>query len=162
MPRGGWNRKPTALKVLQGTARPDRLPENEPKPRPIAPALPRGLSSAARRLWRELAPKLEKLGLLTETDGPLFEALCEAWARYQEARRRYRRVIRAVDPVNGMTTIRKAEVSVEKAEAALRMLAAEFGLTPASRGRLDVAAEPSEDDAFEAFLSRGGGGVRRA
>jgi P27 family predicted phage terminase small subunit len=52
-----------------------------------------------------------------------------------------------------LALIRAAEVSVERAEFAFRQLAAEFGLSPASRTRLDVEM-PHEND-FTGFLARG-------
>ena len=60
--------KPTQLKVLQGTYRPDRargeiLPDT---PQDILP--PEHLSEPAREKWLELAPMLERNGLLTECD----------------------------------------------------------------------------------------------
>jgi len=145
-------RVPTKLKVLRGTARSDRMPRNEPKPQPIAPSRPAGLSAAARRLWDELAPRLERLGLLTEVDGPMLEALCEAWARYQMAKRRWRRVVRTVDPVAGISTIRTAETLLDRAEQSVRHFAAEFGLSPSARAKLDVPnVADDEEGALEAI-----------
>ena len=68
--------KPVELKILEGTARPEDLRRNEPRPQPVAPTMPRGvLPKRARKLWRELAPKLERVGILTEVDGPAFALL---------------------------------------------------------------------------------------
>lgn len=150
MPRGGpHNRKPTALKVLRGTDRPDRQPVNEPKPRPIAPEMPAALDRWAKRCWKYNAPILERLGLLTEADRDVFAAYCRAYGRYEKANRRLARVER--EHPDDIDVIRKAEVSVEKAEHAMRLLAGEFGLTPAARGRLSVAPEVNDDD--EAFFA---------
>src|SRR5690606_15032073 len=86
MPRGGpHNRKPTALKVLQGTARPDRVKKGEPKPRPIAPEPPPGLDRFGKEAWRRLAPLLERQGLLTEDDAELFWAFCQTWSQLRKA-----------------------------------------------------------------------------
>lgn len=158
MPRGGHNAKPLKLKVLQGTARPDRIREGEPKPRPIAPRMPRGLDPFARRAWRRLAPTLERLGLLGEADGEMFTALVRAWARLEGAERRLQQIVSAA--ATGALTdeqagrIRRAEISVEKTEHAFRLLAAEFGLTPAARSRLNISTPATEEDDFEAFLAQ--------
>jgi hypothetical protein len=47
-----------------------------------------------------------------------------------------------------LAVIRKCEISVERAEHAFRLLAWEFGLTPAARGRLDLHL-PSESSLDE-------------
>lgn len=159
MPRGGHNRKATHLKVIQGTLRPDRAVGLESKPRPVVAKLPKGLDLHARRAWRQLAPVLNRLGLLTELDTMAFTVLCDATARLQHARRRLRQVERAAKGVGleTLTLIRKAEVSVEQSEHGFRQLAAEFGMTPGARSRLDIQVpiDGGTDDEFEEFL-RGG------
>ena len=48
--------------------------------------MPRGvLTHYGRRLWRELAPKLEGLGVLTEVDEAAFMLLCQHWGLAGEA-----------------------------------------------------------------------------
>ena len=157
MPRGGLNKKPRHLRVIQGTLRPDRAGGTTPAPRPIAPKPPKGLSSRARALWRSLAPLLQRAGLLTELDGVAFQTLCETHARCETARRRLHALERRVGHATTreqLMMLRKAENSVEAAEHAFRQLASEFGLTPAARTRLDVHAPigglSEDDDAFEA------------
>lgn len=155
MPRGANNLKPTNLKVIQGTFRKDRAPANEIKPKPaLTLDVPKGLDQSAKRTWRQLAPILRKLGLLTEADLHSFVALCEAWSRFERARRRARVVLtqRMKYTAEHLDLIRKVEVSVERAEHSWRQLSAEFGLTPAARSRLDVWAPPSEEDEFQEFL----------
>lgn len=145
MPKGGCrNKKPTALKVLQGTARPDRIKKGEPKPVPVAPAPPAWLDRTAKATWRKYAPMLERLGLLTEADGESLAAYCAAVSRYVAATKRLRKVTRTSP--EDLEAIRKAEVSVEKAEHSMRLLANEFGLTPAARSRIDVPPEASDDE----------------
>jgi P27 family predicted phage terminase small subunit len=151
MPKGGCrNKKPTVLKVLQGTARPDRIKKGEPKPAPVAPPPPAWLDRRARATWRKYAPMLERLGLLTEADGESFAAYCQAVSRYVTAVKRLKKVGR--EAPDDIELIRKAEVSVEKAEQSMRLLGNEFGLTPAARSRIDVAPEAS--DAGESILEK--------
>ncbi len=144
MPKGVHNKKPTALKVLRGTARPDRLPANEPKPRPVAPEMPTGLDYYSKQAWKRNAPVLERLGLLTEADADIFYAYCHAFSRYVQANRRLKQIIKIAD--NNIKVVRQAEVSVENAEHSLRLLANEFGLTPAARGRLNVPEVKSNEE----------------
>jgi P27 family predicted phage terminase small subunit len=163
MPRGGQNRKSLRAKELAGTARADRIrgmrvvrggkDEERPGQETVRP-LP-AMDRYARAAWRELEPKLTRLGLLTTVDGMLFAVFCETWGRWERARRRLTKMFRSreADP----TMIRKAEVSVERAEFGLRQLADAFGLTPVSRSRLDIdlpANDDDEDESFFAFLNR--------
>lgn len=153
MPRGGHNRKPTRLKVIQGTARADRMPANEPKPVPVAPEMPKDLDRYGKQAWRRLAPILERLGLLTEADLETFVAYCEAYSRYVRAVQRYRKVVKQVDPIEGIDIIRRAELSVEKAEHSLRLLGIEFGLSPAARSRLSVEMKDDADGVLSELWS---------
>jgi P27 family predicted phage terminase small subunit len=154
------NKKPRHLRLIQGTLRPDRASGETPKPRPVAPKPPKGLSPHGRAFWRSVAPVLQRLGLLTELDGMAFQVLCETHARGEYARRRLRmleRRLRQATTLEQLALIRKAEVSVERAEHAFRQLAAEFGLTPAARSRLDVYAPTggvSDEDEEQAFLDK--------
>lgn len=144
MPKGGPRTgKPTALKILQGTARPDRIKKGEPKPVPLAPDPPAWLDRVAKATWRKYAPMLERLGLLTEADGESLAAYCAAVSRYVAATKRLKKVTR--ESPDDIETIRKAEVSVEKAEQSMRLLGNEFGLTPAARSRIDVSPEATNN-----------------
>ena len=67
-------RKSGKLKLFEG----GRLPNKGagPLPTPKAPEPPMELSDIAKQVWREIAPKLERLGLLTEIDQDSFAILC--------------------------------------------------------------------------------------
>lgn len=75
------NRKITNLKVLEGNRGKRPLPEDEPKPQPVAPDLPKDIDTQAKKTWQRLAPMAVRLGLLTETDGDSFASLCQARSR---------------------------------------------------------------------------------
>ena len=69
MPAG---RRPTPshLKVMKGNPGKRALPSNEPQPARGVPAAPRWLSKAARKHWKEIAAKLDEMGVLSHADGP--------------------------------------------------------------------------------------------
>ena len=139
MPKGGHNRKPSNLKVLHGTDQKSRMMENEPKPQPITVGdPPSGMDYYAKKMWNRLAPVLTGLDMITESDVETFTLICNTYGRYCRALKRLKRVEKQCDHIEEMDVIRKAEVSVEKAEQAYRMLAIEFGLSPASRSRISV------------------------
>jgi phage terminase small subunit len=57
--------------------------------------------------------------------------------------KRLKKVVR--ENPDDIELIRKAEISVEKAEQSVRLLGNEFGLTPAARSRIDVPLEAAND-----------------
>ena len=65
----GRKPKPTALKLIQGTYRPDRANPNEPKPKAAIPPCPKFLQGDARKQYRKTAKKLLKIELMPEFDG---------------------------------------------------------------------------------------------
>lgn len=135
----GRPRKPTAVKKLQGTARKDRTPKREPKPRTGVEA-PAVLSKEARAEWDRLAPELERLGLLTIADRAQFAIYCDAVARWTK-------LTEKLDKLDEMTEAQgKAGYRQQVAEVALQKsygeivsrLAGRFGLDPSARAGLDV------------------------
>lgn len=81
----GRKSKPTELKVLEGN--PGNRPINidEPKPEPQIPERPKWLKGEAKKEWDRIAPKLDKLGLLTNVDTAALAGYCQAYARWVEA-----------------------------------------------------------------------------
>lgn len=129
--------KPTALKVLQGTDRKDRANPGEPKPAPGA-VKPPGLSRAASAEWERLAPMLERLGLLRETDALAFEDLCETTVRWRQLR--HKRDFRAA-------------VASDRAREHMLKLLMQFGLTPSAATRVTATPAVAEDP-FEQWAAR--------
>ena len=130
--------KPTTLKLIEGNPGKRPLPENEPTPYPKAPKCPDDIDSGAQDVWKRLGPKLERLGLLTETDGDLFSMLCQIRSRlvwiHQE-----------ID--KGDEKKRSFLLKEERLYSALlRQYATEFGLGPRGRVGLTVAGREVESD----------------
>jgi phage terminase small subunit len=81
----GRKPKPTALKLIQGTYRPDRANANEPKPKAGISPCPKFLQGEARETYRKVSKKLARIGLMTEIDEMALAMLCQSWAEYLEA-----------------------------------------------------------------------------
>jgi P27 family predicted phage terminase small subunit len=79
-------RKPTHVKLVTGTHRPDRGPKNEPKPRRERPSPPAHLSDRAKAAWGAVSVILDRMGVLTEADGLALEGLCSAYCDLVTAR----------------------------------------------------------------------------
>ena len=128
--------KPTALKMIQGTVQPSRMNPNEPKPR-VGAVKPEGMHKAASDEWDRLAPMLERLGLLRETDALALELLCESYAAWRVNRRK-------ADFRSGVAAARDREF--------LLKCLSQFGMSPSAATR--VAATPStEADPLEMWMA---------
>jgi phage terminase small subunit len=127
---GGWNRRPTSLKMLTGTYRADRANPFEPRLAAGRPRRPAWLSKDARGHWRRLIEETEALGVLTPVDGLALAMLAQTLAGYVQFQGDWR--ARSAFSKMTLTLLR------------------EFGLTPSSRGRVNVAARPADEpDEFE-------------
>ncbi len=143
MPRGGQNKRPVALHKRAGTYREDRHRDRTPHPTPIAPKPPRWLSKPARTEWRRLAPQLDRLGLLTAVDGPAFALLCDTLARLQEYRAQIDREGAVIDGYRGAARKHPLLGPLAQLQRQATTLMEQFGLSPASRARLEL---PPPDD----------------
>lgn len=145
---GGRPPKPTHLKVLQGTARPNRM-RNEPKPAPVRPTCPRWLSPEAKREWRRVAPELEKLGLLTRVDRAALAAYCQAYARWRQAEEVLEREGLTCEHTNkaGATNVslRPEFFVAQKYLQVIKGFCVGFGLTPSARARMTVPGTEREE-----------------
>lgn len=149
------NPKPTNVKLMQGTARPGRLPRNEARPGPLRTLCPDWLPEPGKRLWRYLKPRLSRLNLLTEVDLPAFEAMCMHYAVMREAATVIRQEGVAIeDPDHKKATRKHPMLQILRDNSdAFRSYAVLFGLDPASRGRINVPVDDTEDE-FTQFLKK--------
>lgn len=147
--------KPSSLKVLQGTQRPGRVNPAEPKPMaiPLNQRPPAWLSDRGRRAWREILPILRRMGVVTVADPLALSMLADAVGEYIEART----VVIAEGATywtEGQSRMLRPRPEVAIASDAWRrakQLLTEFGLTPASRGRVSGSPEKAEDP-LEAWM----------
>lgn len=122
--KGGQNKAPAALKALRGTTRKDRTNRRAPLVSPkIVPKPPYGLKPIEKRVWRELAPQVEHLGVFTKSDLTAFRLLVQVVAKTRG---------KAFDLESGTAQVRMLQVASSLIQS--------FGLNPASRER--VAVQP--------------------
>jgi P27 family predicted phage terminase small subunit len=149
-------RLPTATKALRGTLRPDRSNLREPKPKLGAPPARRDLPTAVkvwyRRIVRALPPRVA-----TVADGLALELGARALAEYEQASAALADGF-TYEAVTGNGAIMRrakpeAAIAANAWQRAARLLEA-FGLTPASRSKVEAAPELEPDDVFAAMLQR--------
>jgi P27 family predicted phage terminase small subunit len=142
---------PTALKVLRGN--PGRRPLNraEPRPRPVAPVMPRWLEPEAKAEWRRIVPKLSRVGLLTEVDGACLAGYCQAWARWLAAEALVTKVGQVIKAGSEKYTTIKQNPAVVIALAertSMLQFGARLGLSPSDRGRMSLREDDDDADPF--------------
>ncbi len=152
-------RKPTALKILEGNRGHRKLdPGSEPQPPLGVPPAPKHLKGMALQVYNSLAVQLDSLGLMSKVDGLALEGAAVAYARAVEADKALEASGLAVYVGKGADyPIARPEVTISQKQWALfHKFCAEFGLTPASRGKLHVGDTGKEMDPIaEAIFGKG-------
>jgi P27 family predicted phage terminase small subunit len=141
---------PTKLKVLRGTLRKHRANAQEPRVRVDIPRCPSELNAVAKREWRRIAPELAALGLLAKIDRTALALYCDSYARWIEAIRSIEQYGVVIKSPNGYPMQSPYVAIANKAGEQVRLLLAEFGMSPSSRTRVHATPPPSaEESAFE-------------
>ena len=155
MGRRGPAPKPTKLKILHGNPGLRALNAREPQPRLGVPGMPTWLDKEGRAEWRRLVPELARLGLLAKIDRGWLAAGCQWWSVFIRASRALRET--GLDPKDRRRIVSEANDAYRNYTKA----AAEFGLSPASRSRIEVVPPEAEDD-LEKWESEYQAGIDRA
>lgn len=164
MGRRGPAPKPTAIKRAAGNPGKRALNGAEPRFGAKAPPCPKHLTAEARKEWRRITRELVRTpGLLQTVDRAALAAYCQAWARWVEAEQTMQadgfKMIEMTD--KGYAHVNPWFQVSTQALKQMKAFLAEFGLTPASRTRIQVAGE-GEDDEFDEFVADGKGIRERA
>lgn len=146
--------KPTALKRLAGNPGKRKLPAREPQPTREVPSCPEHLPPVARAEWARVSEELGRLGLLTGMDRAALGAYCSAYARWHDAQKILAKVGMTIETPNGMIMPSPYISIINKAVEQMVSIAAQFGMTPASRARVSADQAPPKDP-FDEFLDEG-------
>lgn len=147
--------KPTAIKELSGNPGKRAQPANEPKPVIKLPAPPRWLSDDGRAEYRRVGRLLVKIKVMTEADQVALAAYAQNYVMWVEAMQRIEVDGLVQTQPSGRVTISPMFEVMKRAEQDMRRYLLEFGMTPASRTRVQAQTE-DEGDEFDRFL-RGAG-----
>jgi phage terminase small subunit len=130
---------PTEILKARGSWRAKKR-ANEPQAPVGAPDPPRFLDRAAREEWHRLVKLLVSLRVLTPADRAALAVLCCAWSDFCDRKRR-----------RGESE-KQFSLRLRNAADTLLQVGQQFGLTPASRTRVNAAPAPAEDDPMELLL----------
>ena len=112
----------------------------------------------ARGEWRRVVRELSAVdGLVTSVDADALAMYCETYARWVQASRK----LAMSGMVEKLKTNRGGEylamspyvTIINQCMRTMKQLLTEFGMTPASRTRIQIE-KPPEEDPFDEFLSR--------
>jgi len=142
---------PLELKILRGNPGKRRLPKRRLKPT-LGARCPDWLSPSTKVHWRQIAPMLRRLGLLTELDRSALACLCQALSDLEWAEDTVAREGRTQMGVGGTAIAHPAVLIARQAREHVRKFGAEFGLSPAMRSRAEVAEGEEDPDSDERFF----------
>lgn len=170
--------KPTAIKKLGGNAGKRTISKNEPRPRSKKPKMPghftpdiheddaakewavlqREFFEIARAEWRRVIRELSAVpGLVTSVDADALAMYCETYARWVQASAKLAQggMVEKLKTKTGSEyyAISPYMTIVSQCMATMKQFLSEFGMTPASRTRIQLPTEPEEDQ-FDQFLHR--------
>ncbi len=149
--------RPVPTKILEqrGSWRAKTRPD-EPQPEPAKIEPPKFLKAADKKYFREMVETLFSCGIMTRVDGGSFTRYITSFGRWVEAERAlaegeptHYEIRDDAGNVKGVV-MSKAYATVCKEHERLLKLEQEFGLTPASRPRLQ-AVKPTKDAIEEIF-----------
>jgi P27 family predicted phage terminase small subunit len=115
--------------------------------------MPSWLKGRARAAWKELVPELDRIGLLTVVDGHALAVYCEAWATYVEASEVVRQEGILVDSYRGGKAKNPAAQIMRDSADLMMKVGSQYGLTPATRTRLQVPGAGKDGFDMESLLS---------
>ena len=150
MGKRGPPKKPTALKIVQGTAQPSRINPDEPVPTGPLGAPPKRMRAEGKRRWRWLS---ESAWWLTDADRGCAEQYCDRWALYRDAQKAIGHFGMIYEGKEGYTMINAALSAYTNCEKALMQLGGKLGLDPSSRA--DIVAPKRDQPGPNPFAING-------
>lgn len=140
----GRPRTPTKILQARGSWRADTADrQREPKVAPGLPVRPIRLTGEAAAHWDWLCQELGAVQVVTKLEASSMAILCELWSAFVEARDEWKAC---------KTKKRMAASAMRNAADAYCKLAAQFGLTPSARSRVQATNVDGADSAKARFF----------
>ena len=146
------------LKLRSSSLVTKRREQREPKPQAGPPRCPSWLDTDARAAWRQLAPQLKAMRVLTKIDGHALARYCRFWSRWRRAEAFIEKNgdVYPLKDENGRIKCLMPfpQVAVaNKLAQQLTRLEQEFGMTPSARTRIRVERAEEQVDPLQEFLA---------
>jgi P27 family predicted phage terminase small subunit len=147
---------PTAIKIANGNPGKRALNMDEPNPDKIVDIEnpPPALSKDAKKVWPQLARILDEAKILTVADSAALCEYCECYARLEAAKKLYHEKGMYIDTPMGGVVLAPWYRAIQMETRNLMHIAAEFGMTPASRTKVKKRDSGKSDNPFLKLMPR--------
>lgn len=146
----GRKPNPERLRLLGSVSATERMAIGGTEP----PECPDWLDEEAKKEWARIVPPLAAKCLLTPVDAATLAAYCQAYSSYKAAELTVRQEGRTMENAKGEIKLHPLARYSLQLLAEIRRLGAEYGLSPASRTRINAPPPRNEEgDDFEAFTN---------
>ncbi|EOC3627936.1 TPA: phage terminase small subunit P27 family [Enterobacter hormaechei] len=154
----GPPKTPTHLRLVRGNPSKRPINENEPKPAAGVPPTPKHFDKQGKYWFKRMADELDAIGVMSQLDARALELLVEAYTEYRHhcdtlevEGYTYR-----TETQNGDVLIKAHPAAIMKADAwkRLRAMLGEFGMTPASRSKVNAKGPDAVDPLAEFMKAR--------
>jgi len=137
------------------------LPPNEAKLDLAEPTPPSFLCDEAKVEWGRICNTLYRAGLMTEVDRAALAAYCQSYGMWERAERALERMASKdqinhalmVKTTNGNAIQNPLHGIANKAKADMVRYAAEFGMTPSARVRVDAIPQDGKKDTISKYFA---------
>ena len=144
MGRRGPPANPNSVRYQDRRRKPKQTLASVPASRFGKAVMPKLLKGSARQFWTEHAPALEARGLLTSLDETAFASVCVAYSHMKEASEILQRDGEIIFSPRGKPRQHPAGRIHATMQRHLLWGLKQFGMTPASRERLDITSVSEE------------------
>ncbi|MBC3378484.1 phage terminase small subunit P27 family [Serratia fonticola] len=162
----GPPKTPTHLRLVRGNPSKRAINKNEPKPPSGVPPTPKHFDKQGKYWFKRMAEELDAIGVMSQLDGRALELLVEAYTEYRHHcdtldREGYTYAVYSEDDgderkYREIRMIKPHPAAMMKADAwkRIRAMLAEFGMTPASRSKVNATAPDAVDPLAEFMKAR--------
>jgi P27 family predicted phage terminase small subunit len=146
-------KKPTSLKIAQGTVKKSRLNPDEPTPPVGIPEPPTWVLSnpVALEEWNRVTPILADQGLITHLDMAELASYCSCFAQWAVAEKHLQAEGAVIQGPRGGVKVNPWVRISHTAKTMMHTFLRQFGMTPASRGNV-TAIKQEIDNPLAQFL----------
>ncbi|MCV9379984.1 MULTISPECIES: phage terminase small subunit P27 family [Hafnia] len=151
----GPPKTPTHLRLVKGNPSKRAINKNEPNPPSGVPPIPKHFDKRGKYWFKRMGEELDAVGVMSTLDAKALELLVEAYTEYRhhcevldEEGYTYQ-----TGSATGEKIVKAHPAAAMKADAwkRIRAMLSEFGMTPASRSKVEIKA-PAGEDPFAEFL----------
>ena len=151
----GRRPKPSILKLLEGNPGKRAINKREPKPAANVPQCPDNFDAYAQMEWDRTLPILQRMRVLTEADGIMLANLCYTASTQRKAQDELTRtglLIHRGSKKAPWYQINPLQKLINEQIKILDGICSHFGLSPATRSKVQTISEPDATDAKWARL----------